>query len=43
MLRRAIYQVLMLEREYVSEQARPEVEALLQKYHLPLSEIFPNC
>ena len=42
MLRRAIYQVLMLEREYVSAQARPEVDALLQKYHLPLSEILSN-
>ncbi len=42
MLRRAIYQVLMLEREYVSEQARPEVEELLQKYQLSLSEVFPR-
>lgn len=42
MLRRAIYQVLMLEREYASTQARPEVNALLQKYQLPLSEILPN-
>lgn len=43
MLRRAIYQVLMLEREYVSAQARPEVDELLQKYQLPLSEVLPNC
>lgn len=43
MLRRAIYQVLMLEREYVSAQARPEVDALLQKYQLPLSEVLPSC
>ncbi len=43
MLRRAIYQVLMLEREYVSQQARPEVDALLQKYQLPLSEFLPSC
>ena len=43
MLRRAIYQVLMLEREYVSAQARPEVDALLQKYQLALSEVLPNC
>lgn len=39
MLRRAIYQVLMLEREYVSAEARPEVEALLQKYRMPLHEV----
>lgn len=43
MLRRAIYQVLMLEREYVSAQARPEVDELLQKYQLALSEVLPNC
>lgn len=43
MLRRAIYQVLMLEREYVSAQARPEVDELLQKYQLALSEVVPNC
>ena len=43
MLRRAIYQVLMLEREYVSAQARPEVDELLQKYQLPLSEVLPSC
>jgi len=43
MLRRAIYQVLMLEREYVSAQARPEVDALLQEYQLPLSEVLPSC
>ena len=43
MLRREIYQVLMLEREYVSAQARPEVDELLQKYQLPLTEVLPNC
>ncbi len=42
LLRRAIYQVLMLEREYVTAQARPEVDALLQKYQLPLSEVLPS-
>ncbi len=42
MLRRAIYQVLMLEREYVSAHARPEVDTLLQKYQLPLSKVLPS-
>lgn len=41
MLRRAIYQVLMLEREYVSATARPELDALLRKYKMPLSEVLP--
>lgn len=43
MLRRAIYQVLMLEREYVSASARAEVDALLQKYKMPLSEVIPSA
>lgn len=42
MLRRAIYQVLMLERGYVSAAARPEVDELLRRYTTPLNEVIPK-
>ena len=40
-LGRVIYQVLMLERDYISADARPELALLLEKYHVPLSEVLP--
>lgn len=42
-LGRVIYQILMLEREYISTDARPELAVLLEKYHVPLAEVLPIC
>ncbi|WP_043308018.1 TetR/AcrR family transcriptional regulator [Pseudomonas sp. ML96] len=40
LMRRGIYQVLALEGGYATEVARPEVEALYQRLHVPLERIF---
>lgn len=39
LLQRGIYQVLALEGDYVVEAARPGVDALLQRLHVPLQQI----
>lgn len=43
MLRRAIYQVLMLEREYTAPHWRTELDTLLEKYQVPLAEVLLGC
>ncbi|MNR68384.1 hypothetical protein D3C85_1929050 [compost metagenome] len=39
LVRRGIYQVLALEGGYVSAAARPAVNALLQRLHVPLEQV----
>ncbi|MFZ6045833.1 TetR/AcrR family transcriptional regulator [Pseudomonas sp. CR3202] len=42
MLRRGIYQVLALESGYLAPEAKPSVQALYDKLHVPLERIFPG-
>ncbi|MCY1333683.1 Bacterial transcriptional repressor [compost metagenome] len=42
LMRRGIYQVLALEGGYVAPQARPAVEALYRKLHVPLERVIPG-
>lgn len=39
LMRRGVYQILALESGYVTESARPAVQALLQRLHVPLEAV----
>ena len=38
-MRRGVYQILALESGYVTVSARPAVQALLQRLHVPMEAI----
>ena len=39
LMRRGVYQILALEGGYVTDSARPAVQALLQRLHVPMAAI----
>jgi hypothetical protein len=39
LMRRGVYQILALEGGYVTDSARPAVQALLQRLHVPMSAV----